>query len=76
VLGTSGVREYGVIGRTVNVAARVEELTRVHGTDLLVTEAVRDRCDPRFRLRAFPPAAAKGLPTPIVTFAVDGSDGV
>lgn len=75
VLGTSAVREYGVIGRTVNVAARVEELTRLHGTDVLVTEAVRDRCDPRFRLRALPAADAKGLSAPIVTFAVDGWDG-
>ena len=75
VLGTSALKEYGVIGRTVNVAARVEELTRVHATDVLVSEAVRTRCDPRFRLRAFPPAEAKGLPEPLVTFALDGFDG-
>jgi adenylate cyclase len=76
VLGTSAVKEYGVIGRTVNTAARVEELTRVHDTDLLVTEAVRAQCDPRFRLRALPAVEAKGLPEPIVTFAVDGFDDV
>lgn len=74
VLGTSALQEYGVIGRTVNVAARVEELTRAHGTDVLVTAAVRAQCDPRFRLRAMPPAEAKGLPAPLETFAVDGFD--
>jgi adenylate cyclase len=74
VLGTSALKEYGVIGRTVNVAARVEELTRIHDTDVLVTAAVRAQCDPRFRLRAMPPAEAKGLPAPLDTFAVDGFD--
>lgn len=72
VLGTSGVREYGVIGRAVNLASRVEDLTRVHLTDVLVTAAVRAHCDPRFRLRALPPVDAKGLPEPLLTFAVDG----
>jgi adenylate cyclase len=74
VLGTSAVKEYGVIGRAVNVAARVEELTRLHDTDVLVTDAVRARCDPRFRLRALPAADVKGLPAPLVTFALDGVD--
>jgi class 3 adenylate cyclase len=74
VLGTSAVKEYGVIGRAVNVAARVEELTRVHGTDVLVTEAVREKCDPRFRLRGMPAVEVKGLPEPIVAYVVEGFD--
>lgn len=75
VLGTAALKEYGVIGQTVNVAARVETLTRVHQTDVLVTEAVRARCDPRFRLRALPATEVKGLHEPLVTFAVEGFDG-
>jgi adenylate cyclase len=74
VLGTSGVREYGVLGHTVNLASRVEDLTRVHAADVLVTAEVRSRCDPRFRLRPQPPVAVRGLPEPLVTFAVDGFD--
>ena len=74
VLGTSGVREYGVLGHVVNLASRVEDLTRVHGVDVLVTDAVRAHCDSRFRLRALPAVDVKGLPEPVVTFAVDGFD--
>lgn len=74
VLGNAGLKEYGVIGRTVNVAARVEELTRIHDTDVLITDAVRAQCDPRFRLRPLVPTTVKGLPAPIPTFAVDGFD--
>src|SRR4029453_12153776 len=42
VIGAAGLLEYGVIGRTVNLASRVEKLTRVHAVDILVTDAVRD----------------------------------
>jgi adenylate cyclase len=74
VLGTSAIKEYGVIGRAVNLASRVEDLTRVHGTDILITDAVRRRCDPRFRVRELPAVEAKGLPEPLVTFALDAFD--
>ncbi len=72
VIGNAALMEYGVIGRTVNVAARVEGLTRVHATDVLVTEAVVAHLDGRFRLRRMPPVEVKGIPEPVVTFAVDG----
>jgi adenylate cyclase len=72
VVGNAELMEYGVIGRTVNVASRVEGLSRVHGADVLVTDAVRAHLDARFRLRALPAADVKGFPEPLVTFAVDG----
>jgi len=72
VLGTSQIKEYGVIGRAVNLASRVEDLTRVHGADILVTDAVRRQCDPRFRFRALPAVEAKGIPEPLATFALEG----
>src|SRR5205085_10326024 len=66
--GNAALMEYGVIGRTVNVASRVEGLTRVHGVDVLITDAVRAHLDARFRVRALPAANVKGLPDPLVTF--------
>jgi adenylate cyclase len=74
VVGTAELVEYGVIGHTVNVASRVEQLTRLHRADILVTDAVRAALDARFRLRALPPAPVKGVAEPLVTFAVDGYD--
>lgn len=74
LLGNAALMEYGVIGRTMNVASRVEGLTRVHDTDVLVTEAVRIHLDARFRLRPQPPVEVKGIPEPIASFAVDGFD--
>ena len=71
VIGSAELVEYGVIGATVNVAARVEHLTRIRGVDVLVTGAVRDVLDPRFRLQAMPLAEVPGVSTALATFAVE-----
>ena len=74
VIGTAELMEYGVIGSTVNLAARVEALTRPHGVDILVTAGARAELDPRFRLRAMPPLEVKGVAAPVATFALDAFD--
>jgi class 3 adenylate cyclase len=74
VMGSDRFMEFTVIGDPVNTAARVEALTRVHQVDILVTEAVQKTLDPRFVVRAMPPAAVKGKSEPIATFAIDAYD--
>jgi class 3 adenylate cyclase len=49
-------------------------MTRDHGCDLLASEAVRAALDPRFALRALPPARARGLAEPVAIFAIEGFD--
>jgi adenylate cyclase len=70
-VGSRERMEYAFVGRTVNVAARVQSLTRTHRVDILVTDSVREKLDPRFELRPMPPTAAKGLTDPLVTYAVE-----
>jgi class 3 adenylate cyclase len=70
LVGTRERMEYACIGRTVNVAARVQTLTRTHQTDILITGAVREPLDPTFTLIPQPAAPIKGIAEPIVTFAV------
>jgi len=74
VIGTTELVEYGVVGGVVNLASRVEGLTRVHGADILITAAVRSALDGRFRLRALPAVQVKGVPEPLVTFAVEDAE--
>jgi len=74
LLGNAALMEYGVIGRTVNVASRVEGLARVHDTDILVTDAVRAHLDARFHLVPQGATEVKGLPEPVATFAVTDFD--
>lgn len=70
LVGSRDRKEYTVIGSTVNLAARVQALTRTHSTDILVTEAVREQLDPSIVLRAMPATAVKGIAEPVVTYAV------
>jgi class 3 adenylate cyclase len=70
VFGCEELMEFTVLGDTVNVASRVEGLTRTHDVDILLTEEVRRELGDRFRLRPLPPVAVKGKPHPIATYAV------
>ena len=72
LVGSHDLLQFTVVGRTVNVAARVQALTREHGCDILVTESLRAVLDPRFELRPLPPAQPRGLAEPVQIFAVEG----
>ena len=64
VMGSDRLMEFTVIGDPVNIAARVEALTRVHQVDILVTEEVQKTLDPRFVMRAMPPSRSRARASP------------
>ena len=70
LIGSRERTEFAFVGPTVNIAARVQGLTRVHGADILVTEPVRAEIDTRFVVDAMPPEPVKGIAEPIATWAV------
>jgi adenylate cyclase len=70
LVGSRQRKEYCCVGRTVNLAARVQALTRTHDVDILLTETVREKLDPAFTLRALPATAVKGIEEPVVTYTV------
>ena len=72
LVGSRERMEYAFVGRTVNLAARVQTLTRTHQVDILVTEALREQLDPHFVLRPMPAEEVKGIAEPVVTYAVEG----
>jgi class 3 adenylate cyclase len=80
MLGTIGGRERikcGVIGDPVNLAARVEGMTKKYGAGLLITSDTFDRLkDPgAFDLRELDTVIAKGKSAPVTLFEVlDGLD--
>lgn len=75
LVGSRERREYAFIGRAVNLAARVQALTRIHQVDILVTEALRAELDAGFVLAPMPAEPVKGLAEPVITYAVRGTSG-
>jgi adenylate cyclase len=71
VMGSTDKKEYTAIGEAVNIAARVEALTRLHSVDILVTDAVREALDDRFTVRQLPAAELKGVSRTIGTWTVE-----
>ena len=71
VIGNRELSKFSVVGDTINVASRVERLTREHGVDLLITEQVRHSLNDQFRLKAMPPMVVKGKTEPIPTYWVE-----
>jgi adenylate cyclase len=71
LVGSRELMQFAFVGRTVNLAARVQDLTRGLPGDILVTRAVAERLDRRFVRRAMPPAEVRGIDAPVETFAIE-----
>lgn len=80
VLGDIGAerrREYTAVGDTVNVAARIEQLTKTTGVGILVSESTRALVDdPGVRFTPMEPLAVRGKSAPLQLYRVEsGAEG-
>ena len=62
--------EFTAIGNTVNVASRIQGLTKTVGRPLLITAAVRDRAGDSFVFEELPPQEVRGVDGRVMIFAV------
>jgi adenylate cyclase len=61
--------DYTAIGDTVNVAARIEGLTKAVGAAILASQSTRDSAAGRHTFRALEPMAIRGKAEPVTLFA-------
>lgn len=70
IMGNAELSKFGVVGDVINVASRIESLTRIHNCDLLISESVERQLGDDFKLREMPGSLVKGKEKALVTFAI------
>lgn len=69
-IGSPRRLEFTAIGNTVNIASRMQGLTKATGRPLLVTAAVRSRAGDSFSFEELPPQEVRGIDGRLPIFAV------
>jgi adenylate cyclase len=69
-IGSPDRLSYALIGDTVNLASRVQDLNKEMGTEILITEATRAGLREAFPLKALPPVRVKGKTQEIQIYTV------
>jgi class 3 adenylate cyclase len=72
-VGAGKRMSFTLLGDTVNLAARLEELNKHHGTRILVSESTRTACAEQFHFEPLGRVPVRGRSEPIAIFSVDPS---
>jgi class 3 adenylate cyclase len=70
-IGAGKRMNFTLLGDTVNLAARLEELNKQHGTRILVSQSTRDACGDLFSFQSLGSVSVRGRSEPVAVFSLD-----
>lgn len=69
-IGSPERLSYALVGDTVNLASRLQGLTKRFETDIIISEQTRAHLDGTFSLKELPRSEVKGVAEPVGVFAL------
>ena len=70
-IGSSQRLSYALVGETVNIASRIQDLNKEFDTDILISEAVSQGLDRCVDMHPLPPVPVKGVREPLHLMSID-----
>ena len=69
-IGSTQRLSYAMVGETVNIASRIQDLNKDYDTDILISDAVKQGVYRRIAMNAIPPVFVKGVSEPLHLFSI------
>ncbi|MBC2709780.1 MAG: adenylate/guanylate cyclase domain-containing protein [Desulfosarcina sp.] len=70
-IGSPQRLSYTMVGETVNIASRIQDLNKAFDTDILISDAVRQGLDRGIDMSPLSPVSVKGVREPLHLFSID-----